>query len=207
VQGQSDYSNANEAPRYNNASTSAPYRDPRAAATDAQFGASAGAAAQYEGPQDDPRNVDHPYRVVYGDSYWSISKRLYNTGEYHQALEAHNRNRIATASQLKPGRVISAPAAADLDRLYPKLVPQRGTANVVTGRDGSRQYVVQEGDTLYDIARFQLGRAARWVEVYDLNRDQLGDSFDSLTPGMRLRLPEATPPRGPVTNAARTPIR
>ncbi len=54
---------------------------------------------------------------------------------------------------------------------------------------GRRMYVVQEGDTLYSIARAQLGRATRWVEIYDLNRQQLGDQFESPSPGMQLVLP------------------
>jgi nucleoid-associated protein YgaU len=55
---------------------------------------------------------------------------------------------------------------------------------------GSKVYVVQEGDTLYDIARSELGKASRWGEIYDLNRDALGARLDALSPGMQLTLPE-----------------
>ncbi len=54
----------------------------------------------------------------------------------------------------------------------------------------SRVYIVREGDTLYDIARNELGKASRWGEIYDLNWDQLGNRVDGLVPGMKLRLPE-----------------
>ncbi len=54
---------------------------------------------------------------------------------------------------------------------------------------GGRTYEVQEGDTLFDIARNELGKASRWAEIYDLNRDALGKDFDYLTPGMQLVLP------------------
>ena len=44
-------------------------------------------------------------------------------------------------------------------------------------------YVVQEGDTLFDIARYELGKASRWAEIYDLNRNQLGSDYDYLRAG------------------------
>lgn len=57
-------------------------------------------------------------------------------------------------------------------------------------RQGSRVYVVREGETLYDIARNALGKASRWGEIYDLNWDQLGNRVDGLVPGMKLLLPD-----------------
>lgn len=50
-------------------------------------------------------------------------------------------------------------------------------------------YVVEEGDTLFDIARHELGEASRWVEIYELNRDRLGNDHDYLTPGLKLIMP------------------
>ena len=58
-----------------------------------------------------------------------------------------------------------------------------------TGRSG-RVYVVQAGDSIYDIARSELGSASRFSEIYELNRDVLARQGDSLTPGTRLVLPE-----------------
>jgi nucleoid-associated protein YgaU len=55
---------------------------------------------------------------------------------------------------------------------------------------GGRTYVVAEGDSLFDIARSELGKASRWVEIYDLNADVLGKDIDSLTPGTRIVLPD-----------------
>jgi nucleoid-associated protein YgaU len=55
---------------------------------------------------------------------------------------------------------------------------------------GGRTYIVAEGDSLFDIARCELGKASRWVEIYDLNADVLGKDIDSLTPGIRIVLPD-----------------
>ena len=35
-----------------------------------------------------------------------------------------------------------------------------------------------EGDTLFNIARYELGKASRWVEIYEFNRDLLGKDFN-----------------------------
>lgn len=56
---------------------------------------------------------------------------------------------------------------------------------------GARVYVVRRGDTLFDIARHELGRASRWSEIYELNRARLGENLDLLAPGMQIVLPEA----------------
>ena len=55
---------------------------------------------------------------------------------------------------------------------------------------GGRTYTVTEGDTLFNIARYELGKASRWVELYELNRDVLGKDFNYFTPGMKLVLPD-----------------
>lgn len=68
-----------------------------------------------------------------------------------------------------------------------------GLAATPSGSAGSRVYVVQEGETLYDIARHQLGNVARWSEIYDLNPSAIGRPLDPLTPGTRLVLPADRP--------------
>ena len=64
------------------------------------------------------------------------------------------------------------------------------------GASGGRTYIVAEGDSLFDIARCELGKASRWVEIYDLNADVLGKDIDSLTPGTRIVLPDDNPQQG-----------
>ncbi|MCE5266402.1 MAG: hypothetical protein LLG00_00755 [Planctomycetaceae bacterium] len=58
----------------------------------------------------------------------------------------------------------------------------------------SRTYIVVEGDTLFNIARYELGKASRWVEIYELNRNALGTDLSSLPPGIKLMLPEGERP-------------
>jgi nucleoid-associated protein YgaU len=56
-----------------------------------------------------------------------------------------------------------------------------------------REYTVQEGDTLFDIAQQELGAAKHWPRIYRLNRDRLGDNFGLLPVGLKLAIPTETP--------------
>ena len=151
------------------------------------------------------RPADGKYEVRPNDSYWIISQRLYGSGSYFKALAEHNRDKVPYENRLEVGEVISAPGIDELEKTYPGLCPKpsrretvRGRASAVSTRSpygGGRTYVVQEGDTLFDIARYELGKASRWVEIHELNRNLLGNDFDYLTPGIELALPGDGPIR------------
>jgi nucleoid-associated protein YgaU len=159
-----------------------------------------------------PLRDDGKYEVQPNDSYWTISERVYGIGAYFKALAEHNRDKSDGEDRLKPGTLISAPPIGQLEKSYPDLCPkpsrretlQNRASIVKTGgqyRSG-RTYTVAEGDTLFIIAKYELGKASRWAEIYELNRDLLGKDYNYLTPGMQLTLPEkerseitAEPPR------------
>jgi hypothetical protein len=95
--------------------------------------------------------------------------------------------------------------------------PSGPLPTTVTLRDGRtikvRPYRVKAGDTLFDIARYELGKASRWSEIFQINQPRLGDGLDYLAPGMDLLLPETgtvpnTQPGGRVAPSAsnRSPL-
>ena len=138
------------------------------------------------------------YTVAPNDSYWIIAEKIYGNGAYYKALFEHNRARHPRSDKLHVGDVLDAPAASELAEHYPDLCPRprkvpnaRQTLQPASTRqqNGGRVYVVSEGDTLFDIARHELGKAARWTEIYDMNHDVLGEDFDYLRPGTELVLP------------------
>ena len=143
---------------------------------------------------------DGTYEVQPNDNYWAISEKLYGTGAYFKALAEHNRNRVPSEDKLAVGDVITAPEVTELEETYPALCPRPSRRETVKQRAamvgtashyaGGRTYTVEEGDTLYNIARYELGKASRWVEIHELNRTALGEDFDYLTPGMQLALPD-----------------
>jgi len=146
------------------------------------------------------RQADGTYRVQPNDNFWRISERLYGTGAYFKALAECNRDRIDRPNDLRVGQVIDAPDVAQLEQDFPDLcpkpehrhVPQQGRASMVSHRQGGETYTVAEGDTLFRIARYELGDAKRWAEIYQLNRDLIGRDFNHLRPGTELLLPTST---------------
>jgi nucleoid-associated protein YgaU len=159
--------------------------------------------ASYSGRRD-----DGTYKVRPNDNYWTISEKLYGSGAYFKALAEVNRDRTSRDDRLRVGTVLQAPAAEELEKNYPDLCPKANhrraagalrTVSVSTMQGvGRRVYTVEQGDTLIDIARRQLGKSSRWAEILELNRDKLGEDHDYLLPGMQLAMPEpsATPSGG-----------
>ena len=139
------------------------------------------------------------YTVKPDESYWTISKTVYGTVRYFQALEQHNRPRIASAKKLRPGMKVLVPEEKYLLAKYSKLIPgaKKTTASnqsesVTEGLyftpSGQPMFRVGPEDTLSDIAHKHLGRTTRWVEIYNLNRDRI-KTPDRLKIGTVLRLP------------------
>lgn len=135
------------------------------------------------------------YVVQPGDSFWGISRKLFGVGDYYKAIYEHNRARYPRPEELHVGDELVIPSAEVLRQTYPELCPKplgNPTAAAALAANlppGGRIYTVRQGDSLFNIARHELGRPARWVEIYELNRELLGDDFNYLRPGMQLVLP------------------
>ncbi|RMG00201.1 MAG: LysM domain-containing protein [Planctomycetota bacterium] len=116
-------------------------------------------------------------------------------------------NGFTTASPASPvasqpfGTYVASPSSAHTpDVRVPPLQPipaSSGNTGVVDRYAYSqptntnfREYVVREGDTLFEISRRELGRASRWMEIYNLNRTRLGDRLEHLEPGTTILLPD-----------------
>jgi len=94
--------------------------------------------------------------------------------------------------------VLDIPPLDVLKRQFPELTtgdqgsaPAENAAAPVgpsTQGTGATTYVVREGDTLFEIARRELGKPTRWNEIYELNRSVLGERLEHLRPGVELRL-------------------
>lgn len=156
-----------------------------------------------EPQQAEPAGVDGKYTIAPNDNLWIISEKVYGNGRYFKAIYEHNKSRLPQADRLTVGSVLDVPPADELERRYPNLCPKQRRSAVVKAKatepvparrniDGRDIYIVAEGDTLFDIARYELGKASRWGEIYELNREALGTDFDYLQPGTELRMPPKT---------------
>ncbi len=153
------------------------------------------------------------YTIQPNDNLWIVSEKVYGTGRYFKAIYEYNRAKLPHADRLTVGTEIAVPPVSELEQKYPLLVPKQrrsavvkpravqpaSTRGSVVGGGGGDVYVVEEGDTLFDIARYELGKASRWAEIYDLNREALGDDFNYLQPGTELRMPARPPTTDAVT--------
>ena len=190
--------------------TPAPLTARQYGASVGQYGASSGLSAA--GSQFDMGGVqgaNGEYEIQPNDSYWIISKNVYGTGAYFKALAEHNRGKFPKENRLEVGEMIATPNVADLAESYPGLCPSldrhailRKQALAVSTQNTfatGPSYVVEDGDTLFDIARYELGKASRWGEIYQLNRNLLGNDYNYLVPGTRLTLPDAGNPADAIT--------
>jgi len=179
------------------------YRTPEPANTSALPAAGYAGTVESVLPEPAVRAENGSYTIQPGDSYWTISEKLYGTGGFFRALAEHNREKFPQERKLSVGETIMAPTAEQLTGEYPGLCPKPGHRDVAVQRARimttstpvgcGKSYSVQEGDSLFDIAKYELGKASRWVDIYELNRDVLGTQFDYLTPGMQLVLPDDRP--------------
>src|SRR5690606_34850617 len=131
-----------------------------------------------------------------GDSFFLIAQKIYGDGGYFKALQEANRARFPYPTMLNVGDEIATPEVDELREKYSGLCPKQrsekpGTPQVstVSHLRAGRSYVVEEGDSLYTIARYELGDAQRWPEIFQLNRAVLSDDIDFLRPGTQLVLP------------------
>jgi nucleoid-associated protein YgaU len=158
-------------------------------------------------PLEPTRPADGRYTVEPNDSLWKVAEKVYGDGRYFKAIGEHNRARLAHPDQLSAGEVLDVPPTEILQQRYPSLCPKQRRSVMVDPRtrpaaaqepvSRGESYIVAEGDTLFDIARYELGKASRWGEIYELNREKLGEDFDFLQLGLELRMP----PRDPAATA------
>lgn len=95
-----------------------------------------------------------------GDVYYDLTLRTWRQVKVRTAAEA----------------VVSAqPAAAPRTRPDTKPVP--------------KVYVVRSGDSLWKIAKLNLGDGSKWKTIYDLNKKTIGPDPNKIKPGIKLVMP------------------
>ena len=139
-------------------------------------------------------NSSGVYIVQPNDSFWTIAKRIYGSGEYARALAQYNSSRVSPQS-LTVSTQIMTPPPETLEQQFPELCPIRKTASsaspvsVGSVPAGTRVYIVDQEESVMEIARRELGSILYCSQVYSLNQQQLSGSVDRVKPGVRLLLP------------------
>jgi len=150
------------------------------------------------------------YVVTEGDNLAVIAQKFYGADEGNRKINVMrifraNRELLGSPDEIYVGQKLTIPplasSTADKDktesvfsgtvfrkvesigkRLLSADRPEAGRAKQ------SRQYIVREGDSLWQIAAEQLGDGSRYKEINKLNGDIL-ENEDTIAVGMRLRMP------------------
>ena len=128
-----------------------------------------------------------------GDSWFLIAQRTYGDGAWMSALAEFNRQHGRATDSVQPGSLILTPTKDQLQRDFPGLCPTKRAGQ--PGGPVESLYITKAGETLFGIARDELGQASRYLEIQELNRTVLDPEVTHLTrlpAGLRLVLPEVT---------------
>lgn len=150
------------------------------------------------------------YVVTEGDNLAVIAQKFYGAEEGNRKMNVMrifraNRERLESPDEIHVGQELTIPPlptlTPDKDKIGSVLsgtvfekVESIGKRWLSANRPKagkakqSRQYVVREGDSLWQIAAERLGDPSRYKEISKLNANILDDQ-DTLTVGMRLRMP------------------
>lgn len=136
------------------------------------------------------------------DSWWTIAERTYGNGQYFRALSRFAEENGIVIEKLGTGTPIQIPDVNKIEQLYAdetRIAHESGTViksswkSMATPEQGSgRTYVTNGTESLFEIARQQLGQGARYTEILELNRLDLPQHVDATTPlpkNLTLNLP------------------
>lgn len=121
------------------------------------------------------------YVVCEGDNLATIARKVYGSVEGNKkanitGIFQANRKLLKSPDQLYIGQRLLVPP------------PKRRLTNGHPSAKSYHRYIVQKGDSLWEIAAQQLGNPNRYIEIARLNTVVIDDT-DSLKVGMHLKLP------------------
>lgn len=147
-------------------------------------------------PRGEAQKSSQTYITKPGDTYWSVSVETYDDGRYFRALFRHNQS-IHADYNLTAGLELKTPAKSELEKLWPNECPTISEANTsvvnATSVEPIAYHITSKGETLFEIARQKLNQGSRFIELYQLNLNSLGEDAhpDSPLPnGIKLILPK-----------------
>lgn len=117
------------------------------------------------------------YTTSADDTLWSIAQKLYGDGTLWHMIYDANKNVIGE----DPGRIEAG---------QPLSIPEAGGPAPVRPSGGGRNYITQQNDTLWDIARQFYHDGAFWTVIYNANKPAIGSDPAVLKTGLALTIPD-----------------
>ncbi len=120
--------------------------------------------------------------------------------KYQSLIDLANQSGVSNLQVSEEGDVLhvtgTAPSEEAKQRLwdeYNRIDPDMRSGDIilnidVSGGDGGEEtYTVKSGDTLSKIGQHH---GVAWREIYEANKDVIGDNPDKILPGQTLRIPK-----------------
>lgn len=123
------------------------------------------------------------HTIQAGETLSGIAMAAYGDSRQYKAILAANPG--LDASKLRPGTVLQLPP---LSKAKPAAKTNSESKAAESPSDG-KTYTVQKNDSLYAIAHRLYGSGANQEEIYNLNKQLIGNDSTKLKPGMVLKLP------------------
>lgn len=126
------------------------------------------------------------HTIQAGDTIAQLARIYYGDVRYVGVLLRAN-PLVTDPANIPIGMAITIPEVGEVAALPPTSADTRPfTESPLTS---THTHVVRKGDTLYTIARRRLNAAARWKEIYELNKAVIGEDPNQLPLGAALALP------------------
>ena len=126
--------------------------------------------------------------ALYFDNTQTVSNETINFGNAAYFGHIQRANPGIDPSRIKAGDSIILPDKNEVIAAAPATAKQPSAADLVV--DQTRQYRVQAGDNLSMISKKLYGRYDKWVQIYELNKELIGQNPAALKKDMILALPE-----------------
>lgn len=138
------------------------------------------------------------YVVQPGDNLGKIAPKVYgpelgNKIATVERIFLANKQNLKSPDSIVPGQKLVIPQLSSVQVLGESVFSEGmfervKNAFVRKGKPQPRQYIVRDGDSLWQIAEEVLGDGNRYCEIVELNSNIISD-VDDLSVGMRLKLP------------------
>lgn len=130
--------------------------------------------------QSKEKKKEQTYKVVKGDTLWSISEKFYKSG--YNWVDISHANKIVNPNIIGVGKLLTIP---DVVPKTPIVALSAESTERVEGIKGNT-YTVEREDYLWQIAVRAYGDGFRWVEIARANKLK---NPDLIHPGNKFALP------------------
>jgi nucleoid-associated protein YgaU len=120
----------------------------------------------------------------------SILDRLFGRGKKEEEEKKEQAQRVSEEAARKRREELAAEKKMMADARKRFEEQQRKKEGEKEKAKVKQIYVVKSGDSLSKIAKELMGDAKRWPEIYELNKELIGDDPNLIHPGQELKIPE-----------------